>query len=345
LLVAAQPFDALRVEGERAQIETVRQSSESLSDCERLAARIAHLQEILAWVDAVPSPPGGETNRAWQTLVDMRRVAHRILADQADPQAGDRTRSVVDPDARRGKHGEYYDGYLLDILIDADSELITQINVLPANGDEAADAGELIRREEQAHGNDIQQLSIDGIGFNGPVLRELTDSSGLALDVCVPPKAEACNGRFRPDDFVEPPQQGGVTCPAGEVSRYRQRDAKKQTTVYRFACETCAGCALLNQCMAKPPGHFGRTVRKNDYQAEYQRAREKAATPQYAQTRKEHPKVERKLSELTLRHGARRARSRGHPRVLSQGLITAAVTNVKRIVRLLSAPNMAAAYG
>ena len=44
--------------------------------------------------------------------------------------------------------------------MDADSELITQINVLPANGDEAADAVELLRREEQAHGNDVQALSM-----------------------------------------------------------------------------------------------------------------------------------------------------------------------------------------
>ena len=63
--------------------------------------------------------------------------------------------------------------------MDSDSEIITQINVLAANGDEAADAVELIRREEAAHGNEVQSLSIDGAGFNGPVLRELEDPEGL----------------------------------------------------------------------------------------------------------------------------------------------------------------------
>jgi len=56
--------------------------------------------------------------------------------------------------------------------MDADSEIITMLDVIAANGAEARDAVDLIRREEQAHGNDIDALSIDGIGFNGEVLRE-----------------------------------------------------------------------------------------------------------------------------------------------------------------------------
>ncbi len=68
-----------------------------------------------------------------------------------------------DLEARRNKHGEYYDGYLLDLSLDADSELICGIDVLPANSDEAANAKKLIESEEAAHGNDIESLSIDAI--------------------------------------------------------------------------------------------------------------------------------------------------------------------------------------
>ena len=56
-----------------------------------------------------------------------------------------------------------------------DSRLITELNVLPAGGDEATDAIALIRQEEETHGNDVAALSIDGAGFNGPMLRELED--------------------------------------------------------------------------------------------------------------------------------------------------------------------------
>lgn len=341
LLNAAVPFDSLRVEGERARVETIRLTTQGGSDDVRLLARITHLREILAWVNELSPPEGAAENLAWQKLVEIRRIAHKILADQADPQAGDRTRSVTDPDARRGKHGGYYDGYLVDLLVDPDSELITAVNVLPGNGDEAADAPALIRQEEAAHGNDIPELSIDGIGFNGPMLRELQDPQGLDTEVVVPPKAQPDNGRFSPDEFREDTDRGVVICPAGEESRYRQRDTKQHATIHRFDRATCRGCPLLDRCMEKPPAQFGRTVRKNDYEPELRRAREKATTPHYAAVRAVHPKVERKLSDVVRNHGGRRARYRGLPKVLCQELAACMAANVKRIVRLLGAGTLA----
>lgn len=59
------------------------------------------------------------------------------------PGAGDKMLSIVDPGARRGKRGEFYEGYLLDGMIDADSQWVTSLDVLPANADEAA--GERVR--------------------------------------------------------------------------------------------------------------------------------------------------------------------------------------------------------
>jgi len=53
--------------------------------------------------------------------------------------------------------------------------------------------------------------------------------------------------------------------------------------------------------------------------------------------RREHPAVERKLSELVRRHGARRARYWGRGRVRLQQLLTGWVVNIKRVVRLLDA--------
>jgi transposase len=333
LLAAAGVFDPLRVQGERVRAEMLRSPQAHCSDEERLGARVAHLREILAWVDELAQPADGD-GRAWQTMQDARRLAHKILSDQ-DPKAGDRTRSVVDADARRSKHGEWFDGYLLDVMMDADSELITAVNVLPGNGAEGADALDLVRQEETAQGNDIERLSIDGAGFQGKLLRELEDPQGLAIDAYVPPKTEPATGLFGPADFVANTPGEAVTCPAGQTSHYRQRDEQDHSTIYRFRRETCATCALLDRCMSKPPsGPFGRTVRKNDYEAEYQRARQKATTEDYAAVRAEHPKIERKLSELVRRHGARRARYRGLAKVLCQELMAAVVTNVKRMAQL-----------
>ena len=89
------------------------------------------------------------------------------------------------------------------MLLDADSEILTAITQLPANGDEAANAPTLIETEQAAHHNQVQALSIDSIGFNGPMLRTLTDPEGLDLTVYVPPHSQGITDSpyYRPDDF------------------------------------------------------------------------------------------------------------------------------------------------
>lgn len=340
LLAAAEAFDSERVAGERINIDLLRERTAGQANDARLVSRVTHLREILLWVDALPQPEDAATNNNWRKLVPQRTLAHKILADQEHPQAGDRTKSTVDADARCGKHGDWYDGYLLDILVDPDSEIVTQIDVLPANGNEAANAAKLVRQEEARHGNDIEQLSIDGIGFKGQVLRELEDPQGLALDVYVPPRQEPASAVFGPDQFVEDSERRHVTCPAGQTSRYRERDENDRGLLFRFNMRTCQSCPLQTQCMKEPPRAFGRGVRKNDYEPEYRRAREKAQTPAYAAVRAEHTKVERKLGELMNRHHARRARYRGRWKVLVQELMACTAMNVKRIVRSLCASNM-----
>lgn len=344
LLQAAEPFTPpLLVEGERVKLEMLREETRSRPAAERLATRLAHLKEILFWADEVAEPDNAATDRRWPTFLAQRDLAHKIFADQENPDAGDRTRSTVDPDARRSKHGQWYDGYLVDITIDADSEIITEINVLPANGNEAADALDLIRQEEAAHGNDVRALSIDGAGNDGALLRELEDPEGLNVDTYVPPAKQPETGLFTPPDFEEDAERGVLVCPAGETSQYRQRDNQHHTTVYRFAEDVCRPCLLMSQCLKQAPQKtFGRTVRKSDYQAEHAKLRQKAQTAAYAEVRREHPKVERKLGELMNRHGGRRARYRGLVKILVQELTAGLATNVKRIVRLFCAPEVQA---
>jgi hypothetical protein len=338
LLAAAEPFAPLLVEGERVNLDMLRETTKTHKLAERLVTRVAQLREMLVWADDLTPPENADTDRAWQTFLAQRDLAHKILDDQEHPHTGDRTLSTTDIDARCGKHGQFFDGYLIDILIDADSEIITAVNVLPGNGDEAADAVELIRQEEAAHGNDVEAVSMDGAGYNGPLLRELEDPDGLNVDTYVPAPKEPESQLFTPQDFEEDAERAVVTCPAGQTSRYRYHDHQKQTTKYRFPADVCRGCSLLALCMEKAPRRHGRTVCKTDYQAEHHRARQKATTPQYAEVRREHPKVERKLGEVMNRHGGRRARYRGRWKVLIQELMASMATNVKRLVRLQCAP-------
>jgi hypothetical protein len=271
-----------------------------------------------------------------EKLLAALTLAHKVLADRDDPEAGDKVISAHDADARRGMHGDYYEGYLLDVAMDADSELLTAVNVLPANGNEGADAVHLIQQEEQAHGNDVQAVSIDGAGYRGELLRELTDPQGLNLEVFVPPAARIPLTVFGPEQFVMGDDGKTLTCPAGQTTHYHQRNRIDTGVTFRFSKKQCSGCPLRKECLEKETTQY-RSVCKNDYQAEYEAAKAKAKTPAYAATRKEHPAIERKLSELVRRHDMRHARYRGLAKVLAQGLLTGLVVNLKRIVRLLYA--------
>ena len=53
--------------------------------------------------------------------------------------------------------------------------------------------------------------------------------------------------------------------------------------------------------------------------------------------------LERKLGEVLNRHGGRRARYRGTEKVFIQELMACIATNIKRIAKLVCAPNVAAA--
>lgn len=346
LLKAVEPYDPERAEGERVRAEMIRASEGNATPEQRLEMRVTHLGEIVAWVDGlVQERRAGMAadEPQWVRLEEALNLAQQILADREHPDAGDAIASLQDSDARFGYHHGSYFGFQLDILVDEDSELITSLNTLPANGDEAADAADLVRQEEEAHHNDIEALSADAILHQGPKLRELTDPEGLNLEVFVPPVERAPTGYFPPQDFRLDRAGETLTCPRGATTTSRRRTSRESGWVFQFNRRDCEICPLLKLCMPKLPKHKGRSVHKGEYVAEYAAVRAKAKTARYAEVRKKHPKVERKLAELVRYHGARRARFRGRGKVLLQHLMTALVVNARRFVQLLRAPTACSA--
>src|SRR6266545_1555990 len=216
LLSTAESFAPEHVSAERAHTLAIRTATTDLSDEERLLARVTHLRQIVAWADQVSSDLGPlpqEPSPPRRALAEALALAHKLLADRDNPDAGDRVVSIQDVDARRGMHGVYFTGYLLDVALDADSQIITALDVLPANGDEAADAASLSAREETAHDNDVQTLSIDKAGFRGELLREWQNPDGLNLEVVVPPTKVDPTPYFTAEDFTHVAEAGTLTCP------------------------------------------------------------------------------------------------------------------------------------
>jgi transposase len=339
LLQAASLLFADWVAQQRVAIDTLRQTTAEFADDERLAARLEQVRHMAAQLrerlTALPVTP--DNDKAYARLRRALELVDKLLADR-EPEAKDRLVSAVDDEARVGKHGGYFVGYLLDMTLDPDSELVTNLNVLPGNGAEAADAITLIEQEEAAQGNDVEALSMDGAGYNGPLLRELTDADGLHLDVIVPPPTLAPRTTYGPERFalqIIDTEHGEVTCPADQTTRQRSRTRQGTGYRYQFKTSQCVACPLRNECLQNPDQKRGRVVVKNDYQAEYDQVEAKAQTPQYQETRRIHPKIERKLGEVVRHHEARRACYRGLAKVLTQAILTTLAVNVKRMVRLL----------
>jgi transposase len=343
LLRAAECFAPTEAAAHRQCASEIRQQTADLKDEARLLRRVEHLRELAAWGDAwllrlKATDPPLVSEAQQQAFAGALALAHKVLRDR-DPKVGDKLVSLSDADARSGKHGAYYYGYLLDVSLDADSDLICNLDLLPANADEAANAPSLIEDEEAAQGNDVESLSIDGVGYNGAVLKDLSDDpAGPRLTVYVPPKEQPPRHPelFQPEDFTLNEAGDQLSCPAGQTTSMRYRDDKDHGWQFRFSPKQCRECPLRARCLT-PGAKRGRTVSKNDFQAQYRAAQQRATTDEYNQIRKEHPAIERKLNELVRWHDGRRVRYRGRLRAKVQYLILAVVVNCKRIVRLLSA--------
>jgi len=342
LLQALQPWAAAEVSQQRQRAEQIRQSSVDLSGEERLLQRVVHLRELVAWAQLVCEQAAfaAALPVQQQQLQQALALACKVLDDRDDADGTDHLRSLQDPDARYAKHGSFYVGYLVDVSMDADSQIITAVNVLPAGANEGADATVLLRREEQTHGNDVEAISMDGAGFQGPVLHTLTDPAGLNVEVFVPPHAPISKRGLQPEDFTLSADQKTLSCPGGQTATFRRRVWTGKGWQFYFPRAACAACPLQSTCVPVLPKGKGRGVIKSAYEADLQAARAKAQTAAYAQVRGEHGGIERKLSELVRRHGARHARYWGQPRVLLQQLITSMVVNIKRVVKLLVDPGV-----
>ena len=143
-----------------------------------------------------------------------------------------------------------------------------------------------------------------------------------------PPSAPT--GKFAKDRFTVDLDHDTVTCPNGvtvSIQRGPHGDGSAS-----FA-EHCITCPLRSQCT---DAIGGRTIHVSVHEAALARARQRQTDPDWqADYRANRPKVERKLAHLMRRrHGGRRARVRGRPKVDADFNLLAAAANLARLAVL-----------
>jgi hypothetical protein len=278
------------------------------------------------------------------------RIARRVAAD--------RVISVVDPDARHGYKtaARSFDGYKGHVAVDPDSEIITDTTVTAGNAGDASVAADLIDdlltpdtgtdtrpdadaadtggRDRDVSGRDgdddapgakVYGDNAYGTGEFQSRLEDAGIDSGCKTQAPTTP-----GGLFTKDRFGIDLERGTVTCPA-EVTVHIRRGRDGTGTAY-FA-EACANCPLRAACTTATGG---RTIGVGVHEDALARARDRQTSPEWiADYRATRPKVERKLAHLMRRrHGGRRARVRGQPKVDADFSLLAAATNLARLAAL-----------
>jgi len=280
------------------------------------------------------------------------RIARRVAAG--------RVISTVDPEARHGRKtsANGFDGYKGHVAVDPDSELIVSTAVGAAGAGDASAAGELLAEEpgvaveqplpaepaagasaaEQpaepappARGEDEraepgpEPLAVYGdAAYGAGALLATLELADIEVNCKVQPPV-APGGRYSKDAFGIDLEAATVSCPAGQVATLRpQADGQR---IARFGA-ACGECPLAERCTTS---ENGRTIGVGPHEAQLARARSRQADPDwkadYTATR---PKVERKIAHLMRRrHGGRRARVRGRPKVAADFALLAAAANLR----------------
>lgn len=260
------------------------------------------------------------------------RIARRVAAD--------RVISTVDPDARHGHKTTHrgFDGYKGHVSVDPDSEIIVGSTVTAGNLGDAVAADELLgellddiepRAERPLAPAEPEAVVYGDSAYGTGELLDKLEGSRVDANIKVQDPV-AAGGKFTKDDFVVDLETDTVTCPNDVTVPIAWTKRSGGTARFARACDTCP---LAGQCTNSPKG---RSIHLGNHEAQLARARARRRDPaRAADYRATRPKVERKLGHLMRRrHGGRRARVRGAPKVRADFNLLVAAVNLARLAVL-----------
>lgn len=241
--------------------------------------------------------------------------------------------SLVDPDARWGKKKEDFPflGYKAHESIDPESRIITAVEVVPGNENEAVQTGELLARETTT-------LNPDTVVIGDALYNNRTTRDQIAAY-----PAQACLAGSRAarvsDQFQYDPATDTFECPAGK--RSQSKTLQGDGALYRFSQKDCRVCPLRDQCLTRGERKPGAKSRRRVYLSEVHKAKLEAGSAGKA-WRREHlaqrRRIEPKFHEQVNHHGLRRLRFWGRVKARLQAFTNALTVNMKRVVKLLGPP-------
>jgi transposase len=234
--------------------------------------------------------------------------------------------SLGDPEARfqRGKHGKRSDlGYEVFFSTDGKQLFIEDVHV---SAEASQGKVRFLEKLEQSEAG--QTWSVDAEFAAGEILAK-AEEKGVRLNT--PPRQVTSHGLFPKTEFVYDAERDTYTCPAGQILSHRGTHQQLGERHYRPESGTCQACPLRESCTRS---QTGRTVTRNRHEAEWERQREDARTPEAVMGKVLRGIIaEGKFAEA-VRHGLKTMRYVGEKMALMQSTLVAFILNVKRFLRV-----------
>jgi len=248
--------------------------------------------------------------------------------------AADRVISVTEPEMRHGRKSssKHFAGFKVSVTTEQSSELIMDIDDMPANDRDGEELEPTIERVEQHSDVTVERVMGDGAYLSGDNLAACAAHPEHPIDLVAP--------LYRPADpvvakpaFQIDQEAKTATCPQGHtVAGKSARDQKKRSVLrFTFPRATCEGCPLFARCVRSKK--TGRTVTTHAHEALLQQARARQQTTAFKTLYRLRCAVERKIGELAY-HGLRNTRYLGQRKRQFQWLSTGAAVNLKRLFTL-----------
>lgn len=234
--------------------------------------------------------------------------------------------SAGDPEARfqRAKHGKRSElGY--EVFFSTDGKQLFIEDVLVSA---EASQGQALFVEKLEQSEAGQTWSVDAEFATGDIFVK-AEEKGVTLNT--PPRQVTSHGLFPKTAFVYDAEADTYTCPHGQILSHRGTNHKQGERHYRPARGTCEACPLRESCTTSKTG---RTVTRNRYEAQWERQRVHARTPEAVMGKVLRGIIaEGKFAEA-VRHGVKTMRYVGKQMAIFQSKLVAFILNLKRLLRV-----------
>jgi IS5 family transposase len=282
---------------------------------EALAAERAQTREFLCEV----------AERKEERVVERVRLLEAMLGD------GDRPVSFLDPDARWGHKSKdkSFCGYKTHEALDPDTRMITSVEVVAGNADEALRTEVLLNAEQDRLEPGFVVIG-DGLYNKAATVAQVESAGGQACFSGLKAKRVS-------DAFSYEADSDRMVCQAGKASIGKVR--VDQGDLYYFSVIDCRGCAFSAQCLTSGEREGSAMARRRVYLSDVRKRKVLAGEAGRQWRREQHRvryRIEAKFDEQMNRHGLRRARYWGLGKVSAQVLLNVITVNLKRAARLLA---------